>query len=134
VWESGKHAIHNRKAAFVVPTERTVVMSVTVHTPWEGQTGYATMMVFRYKGLAPGDRIGFNKARTMTKASGCWAGTTEKEYTLRFKVRKVNVWGVHEKVPAQIAWAPTTQEWLRPILPVYGGVLGAQDVFLCKTA
>ena len=54
-------------------------MSVMVHTPWEGQTGYATMMVFRYQGLAAGDRIGFNRARTMKKASGCWAGTTEKQ-------------------------------------------------------
>ena len=114
-WASDAHVVQNGKAAFVVPTERTVGMSVTVHTPWEGHTGYATMMVFRYQGLAPGDRIGFNKARAMKKASGCWAGTTKKEFTLRFKVRKVTVWGVHERVPGQIAWAPTTQEWLRPI-------------------
>jgi hypothetical protein len=131
-WSSDAHVVQNGKAAFVVPTERTVGMSVSVHTPWEGHTGYATMMVFRYQGLAPGDRIGFNKARTMKKASGCWAGTTKKEYTLRFKVRRVNVQGMFEKVPGQIAWAPTTQEWLRPILPVYGGVLGGQDVMLCK--
>jgi hypothetical protein len=88
--------------------------------------------VFRYQGLIPGDRIGFNRARTMKKASGCWAGTTKKEATLRFKVRRVQVQGVHEKVPGQIAWAPTTQVWLRPVYPVYGGVLGGQDVILCK--
>jgi hypothetical protein len=131
-WASDAHVVQNGKAAFVVPTERTVGMSVTVHTPWEGQTGYATMMVFRYQGLVPGDRIGFNRARTMKKASGCWAGTNKEEVTLRFKVRRVNVAGVHERVPGQIAWAPTTQVWLRPILPVYGGVLGGQDVILCR--
>ena len=131
-WASDAHVVQYGKAAFVVPTERTVGMSVMVHTPWEGHTGYATMMAFRYQGLVPGDRIGFNKARTMKKASGCWAGTTKKEVTLRFKVRKVTVWGVHERVPGNIAWAPTTQEWLRPLFPVYGGVLGAQDVMLCK--
>jgi hypothetical protein len=107
-------------------------MSVMVHTPWEGHTGYATMMVFRYQGLIPGARIGFNRARTMTKASGCWAGTSEQEATLRFKVRRVMVQGVHERVPGNIAWAPTTQVWLRPVYPVYGGVLGGQDVILCK--
>jgi hypothetical protein len=37
------------------------------------------------------------------------------------------------RTAGNIAWAPTTQEWLRPILPVYGGVLGEQDVFVCKT-
>jgi hypothetical protein len=131
-WSSDPHVIQNGKAVFVVPTDRTVGMSVMVHTPWEGQTGYATMMVFRYHGLIPGDRIGFNKARTMTKASGCWAGTTDKQYSLRFKVRRVNVQGVFEKVPGQIAWAPTTQVWLRPQHRVYGGILGAQDVILCK--
>ena len=131
-WASDPHVVANGKAGFVVPTQRTVGMSVMVHTPWEGHTGYATMMVFRYQGLIPGDRIGFNKARTMKKASGCWGGTNKEEYTLRFKVRRVNVQGVHEKVPGQIAWAPTTQDWLRPVYPVYGGVLGAQDVILCK--
>ena len=131
-WASDPHVVQNGKAAFVVPTERTVGMSVMVRTPWEGHTGYATMMVFRYQGLVPGDRIGFNRARTMKKASGCWAGTNEKAVTLRFKVRRVNVAGVHERVPGQIAWAPTTQVWLRPIYPVYGGVLGGQDVILCR--
>jgi hypothetical protein len=131
-WSSDAHVVQNGKAAFVVPTERTAGMSVMVHTPWEGQTGYATMMVFRYQGLVPGDRIGFNRARTMRKASGCWAGTNKKEVTLRFKVRRVNVPGVHGRVPGQIAWAPTTQVWLRPVLPVYGGVLGGQDVILCR--
>ena len=87
-----------------MPTERTVGMSVTVHTPWEGQTGYATMMVFRYQGLVPGDRIGFNRARTMKKASGCWAGA-DKTGKARCASRcaELNVAGVHERVPGQIA-------------------------------
>jgi len=45
---------------------------------------------------------------------------------------RVNAPGVHGKVPGNIAWAPTTQAWLPPMLPVYGGVLGAQDVIPCK--
>jgi hypothetical protein len=133
-WASDPHTVRNGKAAFVVPTAKTEGLSVMVRTPWEGQTGYATMVVFRYKGLAAGERIGFNRARTKKKASGCWAGTTEKQASLRFKVRRVNVQGVHGKVPGNIAWAPTTQAWLPPMLPVYGGVLGAQDVIACKAA
>ena len=105
-WASDPHTVQNGKAAFVVPTAKTEGLSVMVRTPWEGQTGYVTMVVFRYKGLAAGERIGFNRARTMKKASGCWAGTTEKQASLRFKVRRVNVPGVHGKVPGNIAWAP----------------------------
>ena len=133
-WASDPHKVQNGKAAFVVPTAKTEGLSVMVRTPWEGHTGYVTMVVFRYKGLATGERIGFNKARTMKKASGCWAGTTEKQASLRVKVRRVNVPGVHGKVPGNIAWAPTTQAWLPPMLPVFGGVLGAQDVIACKAA
>lgn len=131
-WASDPHTIANGKAAFVVPTDKTLGLSVAVDTPWEGHLGYTTMAVMRYQGLTVGDRIGFNRARTMKKASGCYAGTAKKELLLRLKVRRVMVEGVFEKVPGQIVWAPTTQEWLRPINPVYGGVLGGQDVLLCK--
>jgi hypothetical protein len=131
-WASDPHSIQNGKAAFVVPTEKTRGLTVTVQTPWEGHLGYVTMAVVRYQGLAPGDRIGFNRARTMKKASGCWAGTDEKQASLRIKVRRVTLQGMHEKVPGQIVWMPTTQQWLRPIYPVFGGVLGGNDVMLCR--
>jgi hypothetical protein len=132
-WASDPHTIQNGKAAFVVPTEKTHGLSVMVRTPWEGHLGYVTLAVVRYQGLAPGDRIGFNRARTMKKASGCWAGTDEPQASLRIKVRRVTLQGMHAKVPGQIVWMPTTQDWLRPIYPVFGGVLGGQDVMLCKS-
>jgi hypothetical protein len=132
-WSSDPHTIAGGQAAFVVPTARTAGLSAMVRTPWEGNTGYVTMVVFRYRGLAVGDRIGFNRARTMTKASGCWAGTTAKQASLRIKVRRITVQGNGGKVPGNIAWTPTTQAWLRPMLPAYRGVLGAQDVILCKS-
>ena len=131
-WASEAHAIRNGKAAFVVPTQKTRGLTVTVQTPWEGHLGYVTMAAMRYQGLTPGERIGFNRARTMKFASGCWAGTDEEQASLRIKVRRVTLWGVHERVPGQIVWMPTTQDWLRPIYPVYGGVLGGNDVILCR--
>ena len=131
-WTSSPHAIRNGKAAFVVPTAKTRGLSVAVRTPWEGHLGYDTMAVMRYQGLKAGERIGFNRARTMEMASGCWAGADEPQTSLRIKVRRVALQGVHEKVPGQIVWMPTTQDWLRPTYPVYGGVLGGQDVILCR--
>ena len=131
-WASDPHSIQNGKAAFVVPTEKTRGLTVAVQTPWEGHLGYVTMAVMRYQGLAVGERIGFNRARTMDKASGCWAGTDDAQASLRIKVRRVTLQGMFEKVPGQIVWMPTTQEWLRPIYPVFGGVLGGNDVILCR--
>jgi hypothetical protein len=131
-WASDPHTIQNGKAAFVVPTEKTRGLTTLVETPWQGHLGYVTMAVVRYQGLAPGERIGFNRARTMKKASGCWAGTEEKQASLRVKVRRVTLPGTHERVPGQIVWMPTTQQWLRPIYPVFGGVLGGNDVMLCN--
>ena len=131
-WTSDPHTIRNGKAAFVVPTAKTRGLSVAVRTPWEGHLGYDTMAVMRYQGLKAGERIGFNRARTMERASGCWAGTDEPQTSLRIKVRRVTLQGMHEKVPGQIVWMPITQDWLRPIYPVYGGVLGGQDVIPCR--
>ena len=36
-WASDPHTIANGKAAFVVPTDKTLGLSVAVDTPWEGQ-------------------------------------------------------------------------------------------------
>src|SRR5215213_8773488 len=108
-WSSESHAIVDGKATFVVPTDKTLGLSVAVDTPWEGHLGYTTMAVMRYQGLTTGDRIGFNRARQMKKASGCYAGTTKRELLLRLKVRRVMVEGVFERVPGQIVFAPITQ-------------------------
>ena len=35
-WASDPHSIRNGKAAFVVPTEKTLGLNVAVKTPWEG--------------------------------------------------------------------------------------------------
>jgi hypothetical protein len=131
-WTSKPRVVADGTADFVVPTQRTLGLSIAVKTPWEGHLGYTTTAVMRYQGLTVGDRIGFKRARTMEKASGCFAGTAERDLTIRLKVRRVMLDGVFEKVPGQIVFAPTTQEWLRPVYPVYGGVLGGNDYLLCK--
>jgi hypothetical protein len=47
-------------------------------------------------------------------------------------VEEVEVDGVHGQVPGSIAFVPTTQSWLAPMRRVWDGVLGSQDVNICR--
>jgi hypothetical protein len=131
-WASLPKQVSDGAVRFRVPRARTSGMSVTVRAPWEGHTGYVTTVSFRYRGTQPGDVVSLDEARQMQSASGCWAGTEADEATMRLMVRRVTVQGVHEKVPGSIAWAKVTQDWMRPLNPTPGGVLGSQDVILCR--
>lgn len=117
---------------FAVPTDRTLGLSMQVRTPWEGGTGFVTNVVLRYQGFQTGDRIGFRAARASKRATACWAGTTEDALTMRVNVRRVQVRGYGGQVPGSIAWAPVTQEWLRPLVNTWRGVVGTQDAMPCK--
>ena len=101
---------------------------------WEGATGYVTNVALRYKGQQPGDKVGFTAARAATKASGCWAGTTDDAVTIKVVARKVQVDGYGGKVPGTIAYAKVTQDWLRPLVPTCHGVVGTQDLMPCKAS
>ena len=132
VWSPKPKKVKDGRVTFAVPTTRTTGLSVTVRAPWEGATGYVTNAVFRYRGVKTGTKVGFTQARKFTRASGCWAGTTDDAATMRLKVRQVQVDGLGGKVPGTIAWMSVTQEWLRPLVPAYRGVIGTQDVMPCR--
>ena len=131
-WSAKAKKVKDGVVRFAVPTDRTDGLSITVRAPWEGATGYVTNVALRYKGQQPGDKVGFVAARASSKASGCWAGTTQDAATIRVKVRKVQVEGYGGKVPGSIAWATVTQDWLRPLVDTWHGVVGTQDVMPCR--
>jgi len=131
-WDSTTKAVKDGTVTFKVRTARTTGLSVMVRAPWEGATGYVTNVVFRYKGVQPGTKVGFAQARKVNRASGCWAGTTDADVTLRVKVRRVRVPGEGGPVAGSIAWAAVTQDWLRPLVQTWHGIVGTQDVMPCK--
>jgi hypothetical protein len=134
VWSAKPRRVEDGAVSFRVPTDRTAGLSITVRAPWEGATGYVTNVALRYKGHQPGDKVGLTAARAATRASGCWAGTTEDASTIKVVARKVRVDGLGGKVPGTIAYAKVTQDWLRPLVPARHGVVGTQDVMPCKAA
>jgi hypothetical protein len=132
VWESQVKEVRDGTVTFRVATRRTWGLSVTVRAPWEGHTGYATTVAWRYDGEQVGDTVTLDEAVDKKKASACWEGVRRREVTVPIVVEKVRVDGVHRKVDGSIAFVPTTQAWLPPMREVRGGVLGSQDVNICR--
>ncbi|WKN47068.1 hypothetical protein [Nocardioides sp. Arc9.136] len=132
VWTSKVKQVEDGEVRFTVATRRTWGMTTTLEAPWEGQTGYVTNVVQRYRGLGVGDRVGFGEARRHGLAYSCWAGTRQDEVRTEVVVRRVRVAGVRGRVPGTIAFTRTTQDWQGGMRRAPGGVLGAQDVEVCR--
>ena len=81
--------VEDGEVRFMVAPRRTWGMSMTIETPWEGQTGYVTSVVQRYRGKAVGDRVSFKQARKAGVATSCWAGTRSDEVRTTVVVRTV---------------------------------------------
>lgn len=134
VWTSPTRKVVNDQVRLRVPTDRTRGLSLALDAPWEGNTGYQTVVALRYRGQDIGDRVTFAEARASRRASGCWAGTTDATAALKVKVRKVRVPGNTGMVPGTIAWAKVTPAYLFPMQRSWDGVLGTQDLFGCGPA
>lgn len=132
VWHSRSRKVRDGKVAFRIATRRTWGMSATVLAPWEGHTGYVTTVAWRYNGEGVGDSVTLEEAVTKKRASACWEGVRRRNLTIPLVVEEVVVDGVHERVPGSIAFVPTTQSWLAPMREVWDGVLGSQDVNICR--
>lgn len=132
VWQSQTKEVRDGTVTFRVATRRTRGLSATVRAPWEGHTGYLTTVAWRYDGEGVGDTVTLEEAVTKKKASACWEGVRRRSVTVPLVVEKVRVRGVRGKVDGSIAFVPTTQGWLAPMREVWDGVLGSQDVNICR--
>lgn len=131
IWSSRTRTVEDGSVTFDIPTRRTWGMSVAVHAPWEGFTGYRTTVAWRYNGNLQGDTVTLEQAVTRTRAAACWEGVRSREVTVPLVVAKVRVDGVKKKVDGSIAFVPVTQSWLHPMREAWDGVLGSQDVNIC---
>ncbi len=130
-WAAEPKKVRNGSVTFRVPRPDTRGISATVTAPWEGTTGYTTLVAFRYAGHRVGDPVGFKDARGRQHGSPCWGGTTAKDLTVPLTVRRVRVPGTTGPTNGTIAYADVTQPWLAPMLPAGKGVLGSQEVITC---
>ncbi|MCY7401030.1 MAG: hypothetical protein LH477_08740 [Nocardioides sp.] len=132
IWNSATRTVRDGSVTFDILTSRTWGMSIAVDAPWEGWTGHRTTVAWRYNGNLVGDTVTVEEAVTKQKASACWEGVRRRSVTVPLVVEGVEVDGVKERVPGSIAFVPTTQSWLKPMREVVDGVLGSQDVNICR--
>jgi hypothetical protein len=132
IWNSTTRTVRNGSVTFDIATKRTWGMSVVVDAPWEGFTGYRTTVAWRYNGERVGDTVTLEEAVAKKKASACWEGVRSREVVVPLVVEKVRVRGQRKEVDGSIAFVPTTTSWLPPMREAYEGVLGSQDVNICR--
>ena len=114
-----------------VPRDLTRGLSITAYGPWEGATGYTTVVAWRYAGQRAGDDVGFATARGSHRGSPCWGGTSAKSLTVPLTIRKVRTSGTTGPTNGTIAYAQVTQRWQKPMIHAYRGILGSQEVIAC---
>ncbi len=131
-WAARPKIVHNGSVSFRVPRPLTRGISATVLGPWEGATGYTTVVAWRYGGHRVGDDVSFADARAQTKGSPCWGGMSATSLTIPLTVRKVTVPGTTGPAAGTIAYADVTQPWLKPLMPAGKGVIGSQEVIACR--
>lgn len=132
VWQSQDRLVRDGEVSFCVATDRTRGMSVSVKTPWEGNTGYRTLVAWRYNGTSVGDTVSLEQAVDKGRAAPCWAGTRERRVTIPLAIEAVDVQGPRGPVLGSIAFARETQKWVRATRRVDEGVLGSQEVVVCR--
>jgi hypothetical protein len=132
VWAPDPQTVHSGSVTFRVPRPMTRGITATVIGPWEGATGYTTVVAFRYVGHQAGDPVSFADARAQHRGSPCWGGTSSKDVTLTLTTRKVTVPGTTGPTAGTIAYADVTQSWLKPMMDAGKGVLGSQEVIVCR--
>ena len=130
-WVSRKKTVTGGTVSWRILSRHTWGMSIFVRAPWEGRTGYLTLVAMRYGGELVGDHVSFRQARSKHRAAACWEGTRSDDVTLPVVVRRVRVQGQIHRVPSSIAYLPTTTSWLSPMFPARRGVLGTQEIPTC---
>ncbi|WP_151081914.1 hypothetical protein [Nocardioides cynanchi] len=131
-WSVAPRTVRNGSISFRVPRPLTRGISATVVAPWEGATGYTTVVAWRYAGHRVGDAVTLADARSRSEGSPCWGGTTSTDLTVPLTVRQVTVPGTTGPTAGTIAFARVTQPWLKPLLPAGKGVIGSQEVIACR--
>jgi hypothetical protein len=130
-WSLDPRAMADGQVSFRIPRNQTRGITATVVAPWEGTTGYTTVLAFRYAHHKVGDPVSFRDARSRRQASPCWGGTKSTHLTLPLTIRKVTVDGNFGPTPGTIAYTNVTESWLKPMMRAQKGVLGSQEVIAC---
>ena len=134
IWTGTTVKVKGGRAVFTVPTAKTAGMSFNLDARWPVAINAMPVIVTQYKGAQPGQRVTKRQAKAFASATGCWAGTTSTDVTLRVTVRRVFMAGFPEgsgrtKVP--LAWMQPTAETTGGFDSTTKGVIAQQEAWYC---
>jgi hypothetical protein len=132
VWAVPPRTMTDGQVTVRLPRNLTRGVSVTAYGPWEGNTGYTSVVAWRYGGQKVGAHIDLATARGSHRGSPCWGGTSAKALTVPLTIRQVRTQGNTGPTAGTIAYAKVTQPWTRPMIRAFRGILGSQEVITCR--
>jgi hypothetical protein len=107
--------VDDGRAEVVIDTALTAGLVTLVKVPWEHGdplTAGTPTVAMRYNGQAVGSSVTVQQARAKKRASGCWAGTSERRQRFRIVVRKVRA---ADGTATTLAFARQTRAWTKPM-------------------
>lgn len=140
IYNGPKAKVMNGVATMTVPTSQTAGMYFGIKASWKSQVNAQPLIVFQYKGAQVGGSPTKAQAMAYTRASACWAGTTDAAVDIQVVVRRVWMPAFDpgstgtKRTQVPIAWVLPTQNGLAPFWPTVKGVLAVQDSVGCKAA
>lgn len=81
--------VENGKAESIVPRRRTKGMAFAVNARRWNPVGSVPLVVTRYEGISPGERVNLRRALRPRKGTFCWAGTNKRVTTVRIRAQHI---------------------------------------------
>jgi len=139
IWSGAAVKVKGGKALLTVPTARTRGMSFNLEAAWNVAINAMPVIVTQYESTQPGQSVTKKQAMTFTRATGCWAGTTEPAVTVNVTVRRVTMpafppSGKKKTTRVPLAWMVPTQSTTGGFDTASKGVIAQQNAWYCPDA
>ena len=134
IWTGTGAKVRAGQVVLSVPTARTVGMSFNLDADWRVDINAEPVIVTQYQGYQPGQRVTKRQARAATKATACWAGTSDPAVTIRVMVRRVWMPGFPEgtrRTRVPLAWMIPTASTTGGFSATDKGVIAQQEAWYC---
>lgn len=80
--------VRNGRAVSLVPTRRTRGMAISINARRWNPPGAIPLVIVRYAGTTPGQKVSPSRARQSSQGTDCWAGTSRRTVTLKIRTER----------------------------------------------
>ena len=131
-WGTAAMDVEDGRLEVVVPTALTNGLVTLIQPPWDDESdivGGIPTVVMRYSKQRVGGAMTVARARSKSRASGCWAGTDAPRHRFTIVVRRAR--SGDDSLSSTLAFVTQTQAWKSPMKPAPGGELRTNIAVPC---